>query len=160
MDQSDMDQAVQDYAITLLSSHTGAEVRGVDLRRPIDKATRAHLNRVFVDHSVLVIRDQNLSASEFLQAMGQFGDIFPQHNPRFQVPECPMVHYISNQDRFEDGTVYIPGEGYHTDHSNDAKPPKATALHAVKLPATGGDTQFVNMREAYDALPEAMKLRI
>jgi taurine dioxygenase len=71
-----------------------------------------------------------------------------------------MVHYISNQDRFEDGTVYIPGEGYHTDHSNAAKPPKATALHAVKLPKSGGDTQFVNMCEAYAALPDQMKTRI
>jgi len=55
---------------------------------------------------------------------------------------------------------YIPGEGYHTDHSNDAKPPKATALHAVKLPKSGGDTQFVNMSEAYAALPEETKRRL
>jgi len=53
-----------------------------------------------------------------------------------------------------------PGEGYHTDHSNDVEPPKATALCAVKLPSTGGDTQFVNMYEAYEALPEEMKKRI
>jgi taurine dioxygenase len=155
--EEEMDQAIQDYAVTLLSSHTGVEVRGIDLRRPVDKAIKKHLNRVFVDRSVLVIRDQNLSATEFLQAMQLFGDIFPQHNPRFQVPECPMIHYISNQDRFEDGTVYIPGEGYHTDHSNDANPPKATALHAVKLPKSGGDTQFINMSEAYAALPEKTK---
>jgi taurine dioxygenase len=71
-----------------------------------------------------------------------------------------MIHYISNQDRFEDGTVYIPGEGYHTDHSNDLMPPKATALHAVKLPKRGGDTQFVNMCEAYAALPIDMRARI
>jgi taurine dioxygenase len=155
-----MDQAVQDFAITPLSRHTGAEVRGVDLREPVDDALRARLNRAFVDHSVLVIRNQKLSAPEFLQAMQIFGEAFPQHNPRFQVPECPMIHYISNQDRFEDGTVYIPGEGYHTDHSNDVKPPKATALHAVKLPGSGGDTQFINMCEAYAALPNDMRARI
>ena len=44
--------------------------------------------------------------------------------------------------------------------ANDAMPPKATALHAVRLPATGGDTQFVNMQEAYDALPEVTRQRI
>src|SRR6185295_11061345 len=110
--------------------------------------------------SVLVIRDQKLNAHEFLAAMQNFGEIFPQHNSRFAVPECPQIHYISNQDKLEDGTVYIPGEGYHTDHSNDAEPPKATALHAVKLPKAGGDTQFVNMCEAYDALPESVKRKI
>jgi alpha-ketoglutarate-dependent taurine dioxygenase len=155
-----MDQAVQDCLITPLSSHTGAEVRGIDLRRPVDDALRAVLNRAFVHHSVLVIRDQKLTAPEFLQAMQIFGEIFPQHNPCFQVPECPMIHYISNQDRFEDGTVYIPGEGYHTDHSNDVMPPKATALHAVKLPKRGGDTQFVNMCEAYAELPIDIRARI
>ena len=150
----------KDVTIAKLSSNTGAEVTGVDLTRPLRPELREHLNRAFVEYSVLVIRDQRLDAPQFLAAMQNFGEIFPQHNPRFAVPECPLVHYISNQDKLEDGRVYIPGEGYHTDHSNDAIPPKATALHAVKLPATGGDTQFVNMHEAYDALPEAMKRRI
>ena len=155
-----MDQAAHSFSITPLSPHTGAEIAGIDLRRPADAAARAALNRAFEDHAVLAIRDQNLSAGEFLAAMQIFGEIFPQHNPRFAVPECPAIHYISNQDKLEDGRVYIPGEGYHTDHSNDVAPPKATALHAVKLPARGGDTQFVNMCEAYDALPAALKARI
>ena len=155
-----MDQAAFSYSIKQLSPHTGAEICGLDLRRPVDAAARVGLNRAFEDHAVLVIRDQQLSAPEFLQAMQIFGEIFQQHNSRFQVPECPAIHYISNQDRLEDGRVYIPGEGYHTDHSNDAAPPKATALHAVKLPKTGGDTQFVNMFEAYAALPETTKKKI
>jgi len=152
-----VDQAACSLPVTPLSPHTGAEIRGLDLRAPVDAATRAALNRAFDDHAVLAIRDQTLSAPEFLQAMQIFGEIFPQHNSRFQVPECPAVHYISNQDKLEDGKVYIPGEGYHTDHSNDAAPPKATALHAVKLPNSGGGTHFVNMCEAHDALPVATK---
>ena len=39
--------------ITPLSSHTGAEVTGVDLTQPVDAALREHLNRAFVAHSVL-----------------------------------------------------------------------------------------------------------
>src|SRR5262245_39636106 len=155
-----MDQTAFSFSIKPLSEHTGAEIRGIDLRQPVDAATRAGLNQAFADHAVLAIRDQKLSAPEFLEAMNIFGEVFQQHNPRFAVPECPAIHYISNQDKTEDGRVYIPGEGYHTDHSNDEVPPKATALHAVKLPATGGDTQFVNMYEAYDALSEATKRRI
>ena len=155
-----MDQAAFSFSIKPLSSHTGAEISGVDLSKPVDEATREGLNQAFVDHAVLCIRDQKLSAPQFLEAMKNFGEIFPQHNSRFAVPECPAIHYISNQDKLEDGRVYIPGEGYHTDHSNDEVPPKATALHAVKLPATGGDTQFANMYEAYDALPDATKKRI
>ena len=148
------------FSVSPLSAHTGAEIVGVDLAGAVDEQTRERLNQAFLDHSVLAIRDQALSASQFLEAMKIFGEIFLQHNPRFAVPECPQIHYISNQDRLEDGRVYIPGEGYHTDHSNDVEPPKATALCAVKLPKSGGDTQFVNMYEAYDALPEEMKKRI
>jgi taurine dioxygenase len=150
----------QHAKVAKLSPDTGAEVTGVDLTLPLQPELRERLMRAFVEHSVLVFRDQRLDALQFLAAMQNFGKVFPQHNPRFAVPECPLVHYISNQDKLEDGRVYIPGEGYHTDHSNDAIPPKATALHAVKLPASGGDTQFVNMHAAYDALPEAMKRRI
>jgi taurine dioxygenase len=152
--------SAKQVTITRLSAHTGAEVFGVDLAQPLSSAVRTELARAFTTHSVLVVRDQSLDAGQFLVAMQNFGEVFPQHNLRFAVPECPLVHYISNQDKLEDGRVYIPGEGYHTDHSNDAIPPKATALHAVKLPATGGDTQFVNMHEAYEALPEPMRRRI
>ena len=89
--------------------------------------------------------------------MQLFGEVLPQHNTRFALPDCPQIHYISNQDFYPDGRRYIPGEGYNTDHSNAAEPPKATVLHAVQLPDRGGDTQFVNMQLAYDALPAAMR---
>ena len=148
------------YTLSRLTEHTGAEIRGIDLREPIDAGTRAALNRAFVDHSVLVFRDQTLDASQMLAAVQLFGEIFPQHNTRFAIPECPQIHYISNQDKFPDGKRYIPGEGWHTDHSNDARPPKATVLHAVRLPDGGGDTQFANMHAAYEALPERTRQRI
>jgi len=154
-----MDQAAFSFSLTPLSRHTGAEIYGVDLRN-VDTATCQGLNQAFLDHAVLAIRGQALTAHQFRDAMMLFGEILPQHNSRFKVPECPDIHYISNQDKLEDGRVYIPGEGYHTDHSNDAEPPKATALFAVMLPNAGGDTQFVNMYEAYDALPAETKRRI
>ena len=146
--------------ITPLTPHTGAEVRGVDLTQPITAALRDRLNAAFVDHSVLVFRDQHLSPHQLLAAVQLFGDVLPQHNTRFALPDCPQIHYISNQDFHPDGKRYIPGEGYHTDHSNAAEPPKATVLHAVQLPDHGGDTQFVNMYRAYVDLPETTRERI
>ena len=146
--------------IANLTDHTGAEVRGLDLRCEIDTETRALLNRTFVDRHVLVIRGQSLSSLQMLDAVRWFGEVFPQHNTRFALPECPEIHFISNQDKFPDGRRYIPGEGWHTDHSNDVRPPKATVLHAVNLPSTGGDTQFANMSAAYDALPAALSRRL
>jgi taurine dioxygenase len=152
--------AIEDCTIAPLSAHTGAEVCGVDLSKPVDAGLRERLNRAFVTHSVLVFRDQHLSPPELLAAVQLFGEVFPQHNTRFALPECPLIHYISNQDSYPDGRRYIPGEGYHTDHSNAAEPPKATVLHAVRLPDRGGDTQYVNMHRAYEGLPETTKRRI
>ena len=146
--------------VSNLTGHTGAEVRGMDFTAPVDPGTRARLNQAFVDRSVLVIRGQTLSPHQMLDAVRLFGDVFPQHNARFALPDCPEIHFISNQDKFPDGTRYIPGEGWHTDHSNDSRPPKATILHAVTLPSTGGDTQFANMAAAYDALSDAVKQRL
>ena len=146
--------------LTKLSEHTGIEATGVDLTKPVDADTRARLNQAFTDHSVLVVRDQQMDPHQVLEAVQLIGEVFIQHNTRFALPECPSIHYISNQDKFPDGTRYIPGEGYHTDHSNDARPPKSTVLFAVTLPDHGGDTQYVNMHRAYDTLPAATQARI
>ena len=149
-----------DIAINRLTEHTGTEIRGINLSLPVDDETRARLNRAFAERSVLVIRGQSLTPHQLLAAVNLFGDVFPQHNTKFALLECPQIHYISNQDKFPDGQRYIPGEGWHTDHSNDVRPPKATVLHAVTLPNDGGDTQFANMAAAFDGLPETMRQRL
>jgi taurine dioxygenase len=146
--------------IRRLSDGSGVEAVGIDLTKPVPDETRAALNRAFVEHSVLVIREQSLTPPQVLTAVELFGPVFHQHNTRFALPGCPQIHYISNQDHFPDGTRYIPGEGWHTDHSNDTRPPKATVLHAVKLPDQGGDTQFANMADAYEALPAKLRDRL
>jgi taurine dioxygenase len=146
--------------ISPLSEHTGVEVHGIDLAHPVTAEAAAALNDAFVKRSVLVVRDQSLAPHQVLAAVELFGRVFQQHNTRFAIPECPQIHYLSNQDSFPDGRRYIPGEGWHTDHSNDVRPPKATALHAVTLPDNGGDTQFANMAAAWEGLPAATQERI
>jgi taurine dioxygenase len=147
--------------VRAMTDHTGAEIRGIDLTRQVSDEAKGVLNSAFVAHGVLVIREQSpLAPHQVLGAVELFGRVFMQHNTRFALPECPQIHYLSNQDRFPDGRRYIPGEGWHTDHSNDARPPKATALHAVSLPDSGGDTQFANMAAAYAALSAPMRDRI
>ena len=143
-----------------LSEQTGTEALGVDLTRPVDPGALDDMRRAFVNRHVLVIRGQTLSPHQMLDAVRLFGEVFQQHNPRFALPDCPLIHYISNHDTFPDGRRYIPGEGWHTDHSNDVRPPKATVLHAVTLPSRGGDTQFANMAAAYDALPAPTRERL
>jgi taurine dioxygenase len=147
------------FTITPLTGHTGVEVIGIDFTQPIDSKTRAILQRAFVDHHVLVVRDQHFNPDEFKAAVELFGEIQPHEKKEHHVPGYPDIDYVSN-DEFVDGRRIIPGETFHTDHSNHPRPPKATTLYAVNLPSSGGDTQYVNMHDAFDDLPANTKQRI
>ncbi len=151
---------MSDYTITPLSTHeTGAEIRGLDLRLPITDAMKARLNADFARFHVLVFRDQKLLPPQFAAAGEIFGPLLSQHHKDIRALGHPEVYEIRNTE-IAPGKYQIAGESFHTDHSNHPCPPRATALHTVSLPSRGGDTQFVNVHNAYDDLPDAIKRRI
>lgn len=146
------------FTLKPLSRIFGAEVTGIDLSARPDADTRRALNDAWVKNAVLVIRDQHLTPAQFSAAAGIFGELMEQQLMKFALPDHPEVGSISSRDLpVVDGKLHVRGENYHTDHSNFAAPPKATTLHAVSLPKVGGDTQFVDVRAAFDDLPQAMK---
>jgi taurine dioxygenase len=147
------------FTISPLTSHTGAEVIGLDFTQPIDTNGRTALYRAFTERHVLVMRDQHFAPDQFKAAVQIFGEIQQHDKKEHHVPGYPGVDYVSN-DEIVDGRRIIPGETFHSDHSNHPCPPKATTLFAVELPSSGGDTQYVNMHRAYDDLPDATKRRI
>jgi taurine dioxygenase len=147
------------FAIRPLTNQTGAEVIGLDFTQPIDIETRVTLNRAFAERHVLVMRDQHFTPEQFKAAAQLFGELQPHDKRERHVAGHPDVEYISN-DEIVDGKRIIPGETFHTDHSNHPRPPKATTLFAVELPTSGGDTQYVNMHDAYDDLAEDTKQKI
>jgi taurine dioxygenase len=136
----------------------GAEISGLDLTQPVNDATRAELNELFEKHAVLVFRDQPLTPPQFMQAAEIFGCLMDQQIKKFVLPDYPLVGCNSTKDLpRKNGKLQVRGENYHTDHSNDTAPPKATSLLAVQIPSYGGDTQFVDVRRAYDDLSDAQK---
>ena len=68
--------------------------------------------------------------------------------------ECAEVNIISREDRdvLGDGKKLVNGASWHTDDSFMREPCSLTMLYGVIVPSRGGDTQFVNMHAAYDAL--------
>ncbi len=138
-----------------------AAVDGVDHTRPVDPDTAAKLNRLWALYAVLVFRRQPLSPPQFMAAAEIFGTLWEQSLKQFTLPDYPLVGFNSTRDLpLKNGRLQVRGENYHTDHSNYPAPPKATSLVAVRLPTHGGDTQFVDVRWAYDELPQATKARI
>jgi taurine dioxygenase len=142
----------------------GAEVRGIDLRN-LDDAQFASLRRAWLDNLVLLIRDQSLSDADLIAFSRRLGDLdlAPiQETGRRFVEGLPELYIVSNV--IKDGTpIGSLGNGeavWHTDMSYVEVPPQASALYALEVPPTGGDTSFVNMYAVYDSLADDLKARI
>src|SRR5688572_12206359 len=146
--------------VTRLSEHIGAEVTGIDLRQPVDVETRRQLNAAVVEHVALVVRDQDFTPQQYLAAVSLFGEPMEQHFTQYALPDCPLVHEVSNRHQDKSGKQVKHGAGWHTDHTNHVRPPKYTCLYGVALPSSGGGTSVVNMRAGYEALPNDVKERI
>ena len=113
--EEDAMSAALDYTVTPITQHTGAEVRGLDLRDVCDEETAQKLRRVLADKGMIVFRDQKLDAPAFQRAGEIFGDIMPQTVARFTLPDHPLVGFVSSEDTDKPGGVRIVrGEQYHT----------------------------------------------
>ena len=66
---------------------------------------------------------------------------------------------LSNRNKDSTGgqAKVVANATWHTDHTNQERPPKFTMLYPVALPDKGGGTSVCNMRAAYEALPEGVE---
>jgi taurine dioxygenase len=140
----------------------GAEVRGLDLGRPLDDATFAAVRQCFLDsEGVLVLRDQAITPEQHIAFSRRFGPLAIHVLRQFLLPGHPEILLVSNV--MENGKPVGLGDAgryWHSDLSYAAEPSLGSLLHAQEIPAEGGDTSFVNMYRAYEALPDDVKRRI
>jgi len=142
----------------------GAEVQGVDLRA-LDDCAFAAIHRTWLDHQVLLLRDQALADDDLIAVSRRFGDLdeapVQETGQRF-VEGHPEIYVISNvvQDGVAIGSLGAGEAVWHTDMSYLPNPPKASALYALEVPPSGGDTSFCSMYAAWDALPEPLRRRV
>src|SRR5262245_12743918 len=156
----------QEHALHVVPTGAGlgAEVRGVDLRS-INPATFQQIYRAWLDHSVLLFRNQHLSDGELIAFSRRFGtlDHAPiQENGRRFVEGHPEIYVVSNvvENGVAIGSLGAGEAVWHTDMSYLPDPPKASALYALEVPALGGDTSFCSMYAAWDALPDSLRRRV
>lgn len=148
--------------ITKIKDHIGAEVTGIDLRQPVDEATRKALNEAASEHVALVIRDQHLEPAELQRAAELFGELMEDQNRMYLVDGFPLISVLSNRFKNSKGGPAKVGKNatWHTDHTNQEFPPKFTMLYPIHLPDSGGGTSVCNMRAAYEALPDDLREKI
>jgi taurine dioxygenase len=144
--------AASPIQIQPLTSHFAAEVRGVDLSRPLAETTLKELKDAFAAHGVLFFRGQDLSPEDHVRFAESWGEI--NVNRFFKpVDGHPRIAEVRKEP---DQTVNIGG-GWHTDHSYDEIPALGSILYAREVPETGGDTLFASMTAAWDALSKGMR---
>jgi taurine dioxygenase len=150
--------------IRRVAPQIGVEITGVDVKT-LDDAGFAPIYQAWLDHNVMVVRDQDLKIEDFLRYSRRFGTVVPHPSKSTRHPEIPEITMLGINKFNPDGTlnqaIYRRGaEGWHTDGAYDAVPFKATQLYALAIPSTGGDTLFASMYAAYDGLPERLKQRL
>lgn len=153
-----------------LSPACGAEIRGVDVTKPLSERQVEEIRRAWQEHLVLVIRGQQITQDQQLRFASYFGDL----GIRNQAPDGlksrtegvmqddRRVLLVSNKmvdgkpvGAFGDGEMW-----YHIDSGYTARPYRYTFLYGVELPSYGGNTLFSNMYKAYDALPADLKAKL
>jgi alpha-ketoglutarate-dependent 2,4-dichlorophenoxyacetate dioxygenase len=157
-------------AVTPKGEQFGAEVRGVDLRKPVPFETFCAIEAAFNRYSVLVFPGQALTDGEQIAFSELFGPQEAVANytgvQKFRLegaisdlsnldPEGKIWGEESERRLFNRGNLL-----WHTDSSFKHVPALASALSAREIPPEGGETEFCDLRAAYDALPQQQKARI
>ena len=152
--------------------HIGAEISGLDAGRPLDDGSLAEMWRAIDRHAVLVLHDQHLSDRQLHDFAARFGELEIGRSalrPGRRRLSIPQIGDISNLD--EDSRVRARDDGkrldslgnrlWHTDASYMPVPVVLGMLFGVTVPPAspfgGGETEFADMRAAYDALAETQK---
>src|ERR1700675_1317001 len=148
--------------ITPIDATLGAVVTDLDLSR-MEQRTWESVGQAFHEHAILIFPAQNLTAEAQVAFANRFGDI------ELLAPD-PEQKAVAISNQKPDGTVMgadehrfksLRGnEGWHTDSSYMPLAAKASILSAHVVPSAGGQTEWADMRAAYDALDEVTKERI
>jgi taurine dioxygenase len=154
--------ALSDFHVRPLEPTIGAEISGVDLRRPLSDEVRDGIKASLLQYKVIFFRDQDLTGDQHSHFAARFGRLYT-HPTATHDSKVTHIHKIAAEDfakyeRVQDPTTIAAG--YHTDTSWRLVPTWGAVLRAVHLPPVGGDTIWVDAGAAYEGLPEGIKTRL
>lgn len=147
-----------DIEVEPLSDALGATVKGLDLSRPIDRATQEALRQAFQTYRLLLVKDPALTPEGQANFARVFGDIVIRQDYDVGLSQDLDTQYVSNTR--DDGILGYGVLDFHCDQLFNDPPLKALILYAVEVPAEGGNTSFCNTTKIYETLPEDLKKRL
>jgi taurine dioxygenase len=130
----------------------GAELSGVDLATAPTDAVYAEIRAALNEYGVIFFRDQKLTNAQYVAFGQKFGELIAS---KF-IPTLPDFPLIAEIRKEADQTKNVGGN-WHTDNPYREVPPMGTILLARQVPDYGGDTCFIHMGAAYDALSDGLK---
>lgn len=137
-----------------LTGTIGAEVRDLDLRDlPGDDALADAVRAAFLEHHVLVFRDQELDRDAHKAVGRLFGELHVHPSMIRRGAADPEIFPV----KADADTVLNNGGLWHSDLSCEAMPPLGSMLLLTEAPTTGGDTLFANMHLAYERLSDPIR---
>ncbi|MEN3355779.1 MAG: alkyl sulfatase [Betaproteobacteria bacterium] len=143
-----------------MAIHIGAEIRGVDLSRPLPPEHVTAVRNALLRWKVVFFRDQSLDHRRHIAAARQFGETTAGHVVYGSDGEYPQIYSVAKHrkaNRFQGQTLFRPWSGWHTDITAAINPPAASILRGDIVPPYGGDTQFTSLAAAYNALSPVMQ---
>ncbi|MBO3675858.1 TauD/TfdA family dioxygenase [Streptomyces sp. NEAU-YJ-81] len=142
------------FEVAPLGRVIGAEIRGLDLSRPLEPALREELNRALLEWKVLFFRGQHLTPERQRGFARHWGELETN----------PLLAAGSSEDvvRFDKGSGATPTfeNIWHTDVTFRTRPALGAVLQLREVPPVGGDTLWADMAAAYDNLPAEVRDRI
>lgn len=147
------------------------EVEGIDIRRPLGDADAQAIHAAMDEYAVLAFREQPLTADQQLAFTRSLGPLEHSIGTSLRTPDeyrLPTTFAdVSNLDiddkplaREDRRRLFAIGNRlWHSDSSFKTTPAKYSLLHAIRITATGGNTEFAHMGAAHDALDDATKAR-
>ena len=149
-----------------------AVVEGIDLRQPLSPDEVAAVHAGMDEYAVLVFRDQHLTDEQHLGFTLSLGELENTQGNNLREPgelRIPSAFSdVSNLDtnnqvfaRHNRLWLFALGNRlWHSDASFKVVPAKYSLLRACRVPSSGGNTEFADMRAAYDALPVETRAEI
>jgi len=166
MSQATSEQST--IAVRPLGAALGAEVRGIDMRAPLDAATFRAVHDAWMAHLVLVFPEQHVTDAEHVAFTRHFGEPEIFHQDIIKSARVREIFRVSNVDEADNLMARSNptmqqislAEFWHTDSSYRPNPCMGSLLHGIEVSRTGGETHFTNMYAVYEALPEALRRQV
>ncbi len=141
-----------------MNPFVGAEVSGIDLRKPLDRQQIRDVYQAFLDHGVIFFHGQELDFEQHMTFAKYFGPVHihvgGEGTASRQIEGYPAIRW----QHFDKDSARVSGEVWHSDQTCAEIPPMGSILRQVIVPENGGgDTLFASMYAAYEALSPTMQ---